>query len=416
MTKQKDHVTREDIILVAQYFHPEVAGTAQVLTELAIDLGRRGMRLRVITGQPSYFPGPRLPRRELHEGVEIERLPLPYLDRRKPLARIISAMIFIVSALIRLTFSRSRSRLLIATNPAALPVVGLILRKVRGQRYLCLVQDIYPEIAVRLGYLRKGSLIVRTWEKINAPVYKEADSVIVLGRCMAGTLSQMVVADGDRPRIKIIHNWADPDFIVPRRKEDNWLSARYGTIGKLTVVYSGNMGMFHDLQTLLGAARSLRGEENIQFIFIGGGSRLAQVNELVSKWSLGNVRIMPYQPKDYLPYTLTCGDVSAVTMAKDVEGLCVPGKLYTALAAGQAILAVLGRNSEIADIVTEYACGIRVDQGDVDGIVEALHRWLEDPTLLEGMKRNARGCFEEHFTKQQAMQQYYDLLHEQRTD
>src|SRR5438034_5713432 len=116
------------LLILTQYFHPDVAGTGQILTELAVGLRQKGMRVRVITGQPSYTAVPRAPRREFHEGVEVERLPLPRFDRRKFLGRVASAVVFCSLVLARLILSRDRDPVLVVTNPPVLPFVALLLR------------------------------------------------------------------------------------------------------------------------------------------------------------------------------------------------------------------------------------------------------------------------------------------------
>jgi glycosyltransferase involved in cell wall biosynthesis len=400
----------DTVLILGQHFHPEITGPAQRLTELAMDLQRLGMRVTVITAQPSYFPGPKLPRREVYEGVEIVRLWLPYFRRDKRSGRITSAILFLALTLAHLMFSKRRGPFLIVTEPPILPLIGLILNRLRGQPYLCLVHDIYPQIAVRLGYLRKHSLVVKIWERLNYCVYKAADSVIVLSQCMAKTIEHQMQIYRLHPKVHVIHNWADSDTIVPRPKERNWMSVRCGLVGKLAVVYSGNIGRYHDFTTLLDAARLVRDQDSIRFLFIGDGGNRRRVLETVNRWNLPNVRLLPYQPLEDLPYTLTCGDLAAVTLARGAEGLCMPGKLYTALAAGQAILAITGKDSQLAAIVEEHRCGFRVDQGDSVGIVETLQRCLANPELLEQTKRNARHCFETLFTRQQAVQKYYEIL------
>jgi glycosyltransferase involved in cell wall biosynthesis len=326
------------------------------------------------------------------------------------LGRIAGAIIFAGMAVLHLALSRHKGTLLICTNPPVLPFVGLVLKKLRRQRYICLVHDIYPQIAVRLGFLTEGSPLVRIWERLNAYAYCEADAVIAVSRCMAETLTQQARTQNLRPRIHVIHNWADSETLTPQPKERNWMSARYGTIGKLAIVYSGNMGWYHDFDTLLEAARLVRDDDGIQFLFIGDGARRQYLVTVAERWRLTNVRFLPYQPTEALPYTLTCGDLAAVTLARGTEGLCMPGKLYTALAAGQAILAIVGRDSELAAIVEEHRCGFRIDQGDAGGVVEAFRYAIENPASLDRMKQNARRCFELLFTRQQAMQQYYELL------
>ncbi len=398
------------VILVGQYFHPEFSGTAQVLTDLAIGLGSRGMDVEVITGQPTYQRSSWLPHREQYAGVDIERLPLPYLGRTTIAGRAASAFLFLLISLLRLIFSRTPSILLIVTNPPILPLAGWVLKKLRRQKYVCLVQDLYPDIPVRLGYLTDGSLVTRLWEKMNERVYRDADVIVVLGTRMAERMREKLKFPSNGRHLAVIHNWADPDFIVPLNKEDNWFSREQGLTGKLVVQYSGNIGLFHDVETILEAAKRMRSEERILFLFIGAGGKQQKVSEFIRLWDLRNVRMLPYQPWEYLPYSLTCGDISAVTLTKGLEGLCVPGKLYTSLAAGQAILAVVGQHCEVAEIIEECGCGFRVDQGDVEGAVEALKRWSREPQLLAQMKRNARRCFEERFTRTKAVQEYYFIL------
>jgi glycosyltransferase involved in cell wall biosynthesis len=170
------------------------------------------------------------------------------------------------------------------------------------------------------------------------------------------------------------------------------------------------MGLFHDVETLIEAARRVQDHPEILFLFIGGGGKQDALVESVKKWRLGNVQVLPYQPREDLPYTLTCGDLSAVTLARGMEGLSVPAKLYTALAAGQAILAVMGEGSDVAEIIRECRCGVRIDQGDAEGLVKALLRCLQEPLLLAEMKANARRCLEEHFTLGHAVQQYHEIF------
>ena len=131
---------------------------------------------------------------------------------------------------------------------------------------------------------------------------------------------------------------------------------------------------------------------------------------MVHDRGLTNVRMLPYQPQEMLPYSLTCGDVSLVTLRSGMEGLLVPSKVYSSLAAGLAILAVMGPRSEIGHIVEEYACGYRVTPGDTASLVDAVKRMLADPALLAEMKRKARACFEENYTRGMSISKYASLL------
>ena len=399
------------VVILSQYFYPEVAGVGLRLTELAVELARRDVVVRAIVAQPSYRGREKRPRRERYYGVEIERLPLPYFDRKTRFGRSASSILFVLLATARLTFSRIRGPLLIGTTPPFLHFAGWFLKRIRGLRYVCLVQDIYPDLAVRLGYLRDGSRLVKVWHWVNDLVYRDADAIVTLGPRMAATIRATLPASPS-PRVDVIPNWEDSEIVTPKNRTDNWFRKQHGLLDKLVILYAGNMGLVNDVETLLAAARNLRDRHDVLFLFIGGGAKEPLVRQAVEGDRLANVRLMPYQAREIFPYSQTSAEVGAVTLARGAEGLCVPGKLYTALAAGQAILAIAERASEVADVVEEHQCGVCLSPGDADGVVNAVLNWQRHPDILKTMQHNARRCFEDRFTQTRAADQHYQVLRE----
>jgi glycosyltransferase involved in cell wall biosynthesis len=207
-----------------------------------------------------------------------------------------------------------------------------------------------------------------------------------------------------------IPNWANGDEIVPRAPTDNPMRQELGLVDKLVVLYSGNMGLVHDLGTVMGAVERLHRLRNVRFLLIGDGGKRKWIEETIAQNDLKNVILLPYQPEELLPFSLTCGDVSLVTLRKGMEGLSVPSKIYSSLAAGLAIMAVAGENSEIAEIVKGNECGFRVSQGDVDGLVKAIEGLHADREMLDDMKRNSRASFERDFTRTKSVESYVSLL------
>jgi len=393
------------ITILTQYFYPEIAATGQLLTELAVGLKNRGCEVRIITGQPSYTGGGKLPKREVYEGVEIRRVWNTSLDKNKKTGRLLNYVTFVISATLATLFSK-KTPLLIVSNPPFLPIIGAIMKTFRGQKYAFLVHDVYPDIAVKLGYLKDDSLISRIWKTMNRWVYGCADVVVVLGEHMEKKVRNYI----DLPeKLRVIHNWADGDVIKPLRNSKNDFCKDLGLEDKLVVLYSGNIGLFHDLEAVIKAAKKLENED-IAFLFIGEGGKKETLKRMAEKLKLNNVLFLPYQSIEKLPYSLTCGDISIVSLEDGVEGLAVPSKLYAYLAAGSAIIGLVGRGSEVSDIIEEHRCGFRVEQRDVEGLVKAVTVLKDDRKLLDEMKANARRCFEENFEKEMAMNKYYRVI------
>jgi glycosyltransferase involved in cell wall biosynthesis len=398
-----DHIT-----MVSKYFHPEFCSTGQLLMELAVELRRRGCKVSVLTGQARLVGGGKLPPRGSYDGIPVERVWCTRLDNRSVLGKAINRATFTASVLLNLLLKK-RPLLLVTSDPPFLCWVGMVMKKLRGGRFVYLLQDIHPDVSVKLGYLKDDALLRKCWDWLNQRAYEEADSIVVLGDDMKHTLDGRYNGNGSF-RVRVIRNWADGDFIRPLRGSDNWFRKRLGLEDKFVVQYSGSIGGYHDFETAMAAAHRLRHLPDLKFVFIGEGDKKEDIQRMASDLKLENVSFFPFQPRNYLPYSLTCGDVSLVTLESGLEGLSVPCKFYTSLAAGQAIWGLVGNNSEIARLITKERCGFRTDQGDVDASVEMLTRLYHDRELLAGFKRNARRCFETHFDKHGAVEKYVELL------
>lgn len=400
----------KELIILSQYFYPEVASTGQLLTELAEDLTIYGYKIKVYTGKPSYYRNiKKYKKEETYQGINIYRLFNTNLNKNSKSGKILNSLTYFISVLFKLLFQKDRSPLLIVSNPPFLSIIGYFLRKIKKQKYVFLIHDIYPDIAIKLGYLKENSIIAKTWGKINCQVLREAEEIIVLGEYMEDVLRKKYL-NIDNYKIKIIHNWADERFILPIKKENNWFAKKYGLIGKFVILYSGNIGLFQDLKTIIKAAVKLKKHKEILFLFIGDGGGLNKLKEVVKENNLTNVIFLPYQPKEFLPYSLTACDISIVPLEKGIEGLAVPSKIYGILASGRAVLGLVGENCEVADIIKNANCGFRVNQGDVGGLIEKIIYIYQNPELLKNMGVNSRKYFEKYFTRSKMTREYYKIL------
>lgn len=399
---------RKEVVFVLQYFYPEVASTAQLMTELAEYLVSRGLKVRAVVGQPTYTRQKTLPRHEIYRGIEIERVSCTRFEKNSSLGRMMNWASYTALVFLRLLFMRGNPTLFIVSTPPFLFAVGYLLNLIRGQEYICLVYDLYPDIAERLGYINKGSVIARVWDGCNKRFFKRALSVIVPGENMKKLIDGKLGEGSDK--VKVIPNWADGSFIKPLAKSENWFSRKYNFTDKLTVLYAGNMGLFHQLETLVEAADKLRSDSNIQFVFIGEGGKKNKLTDMVTEKGLENVLFLPYQDKDILPFSLTSGDISVVSLEKSLDCVAAPCKLYTSLAAGQIILGLVDKDSDVAKVVNGSGSGFCVAQDDVEGVVAMLTQLSGDPRVVNDMKSRARKCFEGNFEKDKSMEKYHSVI------
>jgi glycosyltransferase involved in cell wall biosynthesis len=405
------------ITLLTEYFHPEEASTAQLLTELATGLTSQ-FDVSVVTGYPSYHDDDRettVPKHSTYEGVEVRRVRGTRLDKDSLMRRVVNWVTFTALAFVRLLLDAGeRDAVVVLSNPPILPFAALLNRLLRGTPYVYVVYDVYPDMPVALGLLDDGSPVVRVWDRLMRPVYRNADAVVVLGDSMEQHLREKLDDDDrfDPDDIEVIQNWEDESFIRPTAKEDNAFAREQGTTERFTLLYSGNIGRFHELETAIDAVGLLedRGRTDIGMLVIGEGARKAELRDYVEAEGIENVDFLPFQPRERLPETLTAGDASLVGIKPEMEGMCVSSKLYSSLAAGVPILAVVGEGDEVARVVQEFDCGAYVPPGDAEAAADALAKWADDELLAERQGDNARETFVERYTKDRAITQYGDLL------
>jgi glycosyltransferase involved in cell wall biosynthesis len=317
---------------------------------------------------------------------------------------------FVVMLLSR---TEKEREVIFVSNPPFLPVAMWLACRIRGWDYTYIVYDLYPDQPVELDYIPEGSIPHRIWDLLNRRAFLAAKHIVALGPVMKERISRNAGPKFDESKVEIIHNWEDEEFIQPMDKEENWFSEEHGLVDQFTILYSGNIGEFHELETLVEVAVEFKNED-VGFLIIGEGDNKSNIVSLAEELDIKGetVEFLPYQPWDDLPYSLTSGDVSVVTVKEGFEGICVSSKLYTAMAAGEPVLTIAQPDDDESRIVEQFDAGIQVSQGDVDGIVDAIERWKSTPELVAKQGKNAREAFEENFTVDESIDDYYRMLTE----
>ena len=295
------------------------------------------------------------------------------------------------------------------TSPFQGPVVWLA-SKLRSHKYIYLATEFYPDVAIALGFIKKKSTIHKLWEISNKKVYGSASKVIVIGERLRINVSRYFNEGVDDSKIVVIHNWADTEKIKPIESKKNHFRKNLKLDNKIVILYSGNLGLSHDLSTLVNAAKVLINNDKIVFLIIGEGPQKEKIHLNIKKHNLTNIILLPFQSEDVLPFSLSSGDFSVVTLNQAMDQLTVPSKLYPAMAAGQAILALFSENTDISDIVKENNAGIVVEQGDHENFVREISRLSNNEYLLREMKKNSRIAVNNKYSMKISVKKYLDLF------
>jgi len=362
----------QKIIFLNRYFYPDHSATSQLLSELAFNLAEENMNIHVIaSGQRYDDSNERLMRREVIRGVKVFRCRTTRFGRASLLGRMVDYLSYYISCTYTLAKIARKDDIIIAeTDPPLISIPAAIISKIVHAKLINWVQDLFPEVAIRLkikGFNSPLSLVIK---KLRNMALNTAEINVVLGGCMADRLRHEGIKDDS---VKIIHNWSDSRKIHPVNSNFNSLIKKWNLKNKFVVGYSGNMGRVHDFYTIMGAIKKLRNEKDIVFLFIGSGSQKPWVEEEVLRLGLTNVMFVPYQPYEKLSESLSAPDVHLITLKSDMEGLSTPSKFYGIAAAGRPVVFIGNGSGEIARILKEENCGKVVDIGDVSYLVSTLY-------------------------------------------
>jgi glycosyltransferase involved in cell wall biosynthesis len=394
------------ILILHQFFYPDHSAVSQLMTDLAESLVERGVEVTAVAGRGRYNGGERLSRREEYKGIRIERAWATSFGKRSIVGRLADYLSFYVGATWKLCRVERHDILLALTQPPLIGLIGLLIGRLRGMRVVALVQDIYPDVAIALGTLKHKSAGARLFDWLNRRTLRGMDRIIVLGECMRDRIEAKVGEDRSG-RIDIIHNWADGEMIKPlSREEPNPFALRHDLRNQFVVLFSGNFGLVNEFETVLEAARLLRDRRDITFLFVGDGVKGSEIKKFASEHKLENVRMLPYQPRAELCFSLTAGDAHLTTLADGLAGLSVPSKTYAILAAGRPVLFVGDLRSAVAKLVAENECGAVVASGESRQLAEVIIDWAASPEKLAGLGLRARTLFESRFERQHAITAY----------
>jgi glycosyltransferase involved in cell wall biosynthesis len=398
------------VILLSQYMFPESNATGDLMTSLAMGLAANGFVVTAYSAQPSYYGADRVRPRLSHQGITIRRLWSTRLGRRATAARAIDGGTFIARLLLHAPRFQKEAVIVAVTNPPFLPVVAAIRKVICGNRFVLIVHDVYPEIAVQLGALKGDRLAHRILSAVDRFVLSRADAVVVLGRDMRDRM-RAKIAPSIRDRIVVIPNWADGHHISVMAKSDSSIARAEGLLDTFVVQYSGNLGLSQPFDVILEAARRLA-RSNVTFTFVGSGVQAGALTARVSGLGLGNVRFLGRVTTERLGDSLAACDVAVVPLARGIEGLSVPCKYYGILASGRPVIAAMSPDAEVARSVTENRCGVLVPPDDPSALTAAIRMLAADQALVARLGRNARATFERLYTRDRAIAAYGDVLRE----
>ena len=403
------------ILFLTQYYPPESNAPAARVSVLARRWQQRGAQVTVLTGQPNHpegviYPGYRAGslRREQDDGVEVLRVPVYVAPNAGVVKRSVAFGSFCLSASSLGPVLAQRPDVVIATSPQLLVgVAGAWVGLLRRAPFVLEVRDLWPDSIAAVGALRPGHPLIRGLHRIERSLYARADHIVVVSPPFRDALAERGVAPA---RISVIPNGVDSDFLAPPDPgRAGGMAAKWP--GRFVIGYVGTLGMAHDLDTVLDAARALRDSRpEALFVLAGGGARRDALEDRVRREEIDNVEILGRIPRESVPDLLHRCDLSLVTLRDDpVFRSVLPSKIFESMGCARPIL--LAVDGEARRLVEGAGAGVFVRPGNPVELAAAIDSLIARPSHeLRAMGAAGRTFVAQHYDRAALADRYLEIL------
>ncbi|EHK2407017.1 glycosyltransferase family 4 protein [Clostridium perfringens] len=395
------------VVLVSEFFYPYKTSTQKILTELAEDFVEYGLEVDVLTTKNAYREEKQdLRKYEIYRGINIKRVFSTEGNRDSKIGRLLNYITFTTSVFFNLLFKKNYDKILFVSNPPLVPFIGYLIKKLRGKNYIYLVHDIYPDVAEKLGVIKKGSIISKVMNYMNKKIYTNAERIIALGKDMKSVIIDKGV---DEEKIEIVTNWADSRVNYEKEVDKNFYK-KYRLENKFNILYTGNISKVHAIDTIVEVAKILKNEEDIMFTFVGDGNRKQDLIKLKEMEDLRNIQLENYMFGEEYNNLLNCANLFITTLQQGIEGLGVPSKTYTYMSVAKPLIAIMSENSEIGSMVNQYNLGKQFNNKEYHKIAEFILELKNSNELYNEISKNVRNKFLNEYERKKVTNKFYKVI------
>lgn len=384
------------ILLVTQYFYPEVFKS----NDLAFELAKRGHHVDALVGIPNYPDGKYFKgygifrkRHEVVNGVNVYRVfqtPRGKGGWRLP----VNYFTFVIFGCLRVLFQfawKKKYDSIIGHEPSPIfqAYPALLLRKLRKTPFYYWIMDLWPD-AMKSGGGVKNQKLLDNVDKLVKGIYRQTDKILITSERFREPIS----AKGDfADKIIYFPNWSDDILQMDDTYEIPQLPDGF------KIMIAGNLGKSQNLEAVTEVMLGFKDVPEVKWVFVGGGSRKEWLEGFIKDNGLEDRAVCLGQyPFKAMPAFYKQADAMLVTLRAGFPHLeaVVPARLQSYMSAGRPVLAMIGCGG--ADIIEESHCGYAVPAGDSEALIKVIkEKVLADKEAFAKMGRNGRDYYEKNY-------------------
>ena len=402
------------LLILTQYFPPEVGAPQNRLFELAIRLQKMGIDVTVLTAMPNY------PKNKIHadylgkkyvyeeiQGIKVHRSWIYVSASKSILSRLSNYFSFVFSSAWYGSFKVKGKfdYLLCESPPLFLGISALWLMKRKKSKLIFNVSDLWPETAEKLGIVTNSFLLNISY-KLEHYLYKKA--TLITGQTQ-GICKNISDRFPDK-KTYWLPNGVDLNYYNTATVQSNWRNDNGFSESDFILLYAGILGYAQGLEVILYAANKTKHLHHIKYVFVGSGPEKEKLMTIKTELQLSNVIFFEGVEKNKMPGIVAAIDVAIVPLKRlDIFKGAIPSKIFENLAMKKPIL--LGVEGEAEQLfIREGKCGWAFEPENYEDLAKKVIYLDQNKNILPEFGNNALSYVKEKFNRDTLAEKFYEEL------
>ena len=388
------------ILIVCQYFPPDITAAAFRMFDTAQLLGANGHGVRVITAHPhrSQVDGDSVAEYD-RQISGVSRTRVAHLNGGGFFNYIKHYTSFMVGSSwlgLKLWSARWKPDVIWASSPPLfVGLSGVALSRLFRAPLVLDVRDIWPASAVGTGQLSVQGRAYNYGEKMEKYVYDKAAHIT----CVARPMQEYIRTRTETP-VTVVYNGARASDVVVGAAGSS------GSKNGRTLLYAGNLGRAQQLDLLVHAWANVHGRNGLHrwsMKLLGRGVMEKDLKELTTGLGVSGSVVFapPVSRQDALREMMQAAALSVSLQPGKAFEKTIPSKVFDCMAVGRPILA--GVAGEARDILESTGANVCYEPGDQEQLERGLERLMGDYAHLERMAYRNPYVIRNGYTREKAV-------------
>lgn len=403
------------LLILTQYFPPEIGAPQNRLYELALRLQKKGVEISVLTAMPNYpqmkihqnYKGKCYCKETLNE-LKIHRAWIYVSQSKSIISRLLNYFSFVISAFFIGAFKlKKQDVLMVESPPLFLGITAYFLAKLKGAKLLFNVSDLWPESAEKLGIISNKFLLSMA-TKLEEVCYKKSSLISGQTQGIVNNISTRF----PNKNVYWLKNGVDINFYDVNKEieKDAWKNENNYSNEDFILFYGGIIGHAQGLEVILNAAKKLEEYKNIKFVLLGNGPEKEKLIKLRDELKLTNLRFFDAVQKSEMQRIIMSTNATIIPLKRlDLFKGAIPSKIFENLALKKPI--ILGVEGEAEELfIKQGKCGVSFIPEDSEDLAKQILKLYNDRNLVVELGENGLKYVSENFNRDKIAEEFYNQI------